>query len=185
MRTTTLRAHAAVLPLLLIAVAVSATSHTGAAPFQKFFGQYVGEAVADAEGDLDKRDIRAEIVPRDKGFTVKWVMVIRKASGKVKRDDTTITFLPSPRPNIYSSAMRADAFGNAVPLDPMRGDPYVWARIEGPTLMIHALIVTDEGGYEMQTYERTLTPTGLQLKFLRVVDGRVLRTVTGSLKKTR
>ena len=27
--------------------------------------------------------------------------------------------------------MRADVFGNAVPLDPLAGDPYMWARLEG------------------------------------------------------
>jgi hypothetical protein len=81
--------------------------------------------------------------------------------------------------------MRTDVFGNAVPLDPMSGDPYLWARIEGNTFWMYALLVTDEGGYEMQTYERTLTAGGMDLRYSRIRDGEVLRTITGKLKKVK
>jgi len=37
----------------------------------------------------------------------------------------------------------------------------------------------------MQTYEYTLVPRGMDLRFSRVRDGEVLRTVTGKLKKIR
>lgn len=172
------------LSFLVLALTPQPTFAQGDA-IQKFYGHYVGEAVSDAEGDIDTRDIRAEILARDKGFTVNWVMVIKKATGRAKRADSSIQFLPSPRAGIYTSAMRVDVFGNSVPLDPMKGDPYVWARVDGSTLTIHALIVTDSGGYEMQVYERTLAPGGMSLKFARVVDGQVLRTVTGALKKVK
>jgi hypothetical protein len=49
----------------------------------------------------------------------------------------------------------------------------------------YALFVTENGGYEMQTYEYTLVPGGLDLRYSRVRDGEVLRTVTGKLKKVR
>ena len=82
--------------------------------------------------------------------------------------------------------MRVDAFGNATPLDPLRGDPYVWARLEGSRLMVYALIITESGGYEMHEYERTLTPAGvMNLSYFRVVDGEVQRAVTGTLKRVK
>jgi hypothetical protein len=81
--------------------------------------------------------------------------------------------------------MRTDVFGNAVPLDPLNGDPYIWARLDGAKFWMYALFVTDTGGYEMQTYERTLVPGGMDLRYSRVRDGEVLRTVTGKLKKIR
>jgi hypothetical protein len=37
----------------------------------------------------------------------------------------------------------------------------------------------------MQTYQYTLIPAGLDLRFSRVRDGEVLRTVTGKLKRVR
>jgi len=76
-------------------------------------------------------------------------------------------------------------FGNSVPLDPLAGDPYMWARSDGDKFWRYALFVTETGGYEMQTYEYTLGPGGLDLRYSRVRDGEVLRTVTGKLKKVR
>jgi hypothetical protein len=50
---------------------------------------------------------------------------------------------------------------------------------------MYALFVAETGGYEMQTYERTLVAAGMDLRYSRVRDGEVLRTVTGKLKKIR
>jgi hypothetical protein len=166
---------------LLVAAAAEAQD----AALQRFFGTYAGEAISETGDDLDKRDINAEITPQGKGFKVRFTVVVKRGSDKPKRDEYTIAFLPSKRPNIYSSAMRTDVFGNAVPKDPLVGDPYMWARLDGNKLWRYALFVTESGGYEMQTYEYTLTPTGLDLRYSRVRDGEVLRTVTGKLKKTR
>ena len=81
--------------------------------------------------------------------------------------------------------MALDAFGNAVPLDPMKGDPYVWARIQGQSLTLYALTVTEHGGYDLQVFDRKLVPGGMELKYSRVVDGQAQRAITGRLKKTR
>jgi hypothetical protein len=153
--------------------------------FQAFFGEYAGEGVSESGGELGKRDIYVKIAPRGGGFVVTWTTVIRKANGQIRRGETSAAFQPSARPNIYGSTMGVDAFGNEVPLNPLRGDPYVWARIGGRTLTVYALLITDGGGYEMQVYERTLKPGGMDLRYSRVRDGKVLRAVTGTLKKVR
>jgi hypothetical protein len=152
---------------------------------ERFFGTYVGEAVSESGDGLDKRDINAEIAPQGKGFKVSFTVVIKREKDKPRRDEYTIAFLPTKRPGIYGSAMRTDVFGNAVPKDPLVGDPYMWARLDGDKLWRYALFVTDAGGYEMQTYEYSLVPGGLSLRYSRVRDGEVLRTVTGKLKKVR
>jgi hypothetical protein len=168
----------------LLASAVAPVADALPTGFEKFYGEWVGTAVSDTTGEIAPRDIRAKIGAKDSGFSISWVLVIHKATGKDKRSEFSVSFQPTKRPNIYSSAMRVDMFGNAVPLDPLRGDPYMWARIEGSTLIIYALIITDSGGYEMHTYERTLTPAGvMKLTYLRVVNGEVLRAVTGMLKR--
>ncbi len=76
-------------------------------------------------------------------------------------------------------------FGNAVPLDPLKGDPYVWARVHEDSLTVYALHVLEDGGYEMQTYARTRIPEGLDLKYSRVRDGEILRTVNGILLEVK
>jgi hypothetical protein len=156
------------------------------AGFEKFYGEWAGTAVSDTGGEIAPRDIRAKISPQGKGFAINWVLVVHKAAGKDKRSEVSINFQPSKRPNIYTSAMRVDAFGNATPLDPLRGDPYVWARLDGSRLMVYALVITESGGYEMHEYERTLTPAGvMNLNYFRVVNGDVQRAVTGTLKRVK
>ena len=65
----------------------------------------------------------------------------------------------------------------------MQGDPYVWARIVGDTLTIYALVVLEEGGYQMQVYDRTLSEAGLELEFSRIRNGERLRNIATTLKR--
>jgi hypothetical protein len=167
---------------VLLAAGVAAAQGGG---IQRFYGSYVGEAVSETGEELDKRDISAEISPEGKGFKVKWTAVIKRGKDKPRREERSVVFHPVSRPDIFSSGMRMDQFGNPIPLDPLSGDPYIWARIDGNKLWMYALFVTDTGGYEMQTYERTLVPGGMELRYARVRDGEVLRTVTGKLKKVK
>jgi hypothetical protein len=179
------RRHLSILLGLAASVLWAPAGEPQGGGIERFFGSYVGEAVSESGDGLDKRDINAEIAAQGKGFKLSFTVVIKRGSDKPRRDEYTIAFLPSKRPGIYSSAMRTDVFGNAVPKDPLVGDPYMWARLDGAKLWRYALFVTDNGGYEMQTYEYTLVAGGLDLRYSRVRDGEVLRTVTGKLKKVR
>ncbi len=177
-----LRLFAAV--LVFTALPYAAGAGDNAKP-SDFFGRYVGQAVSTADNDgPSKRDISVHIKDaRNGAFSVNWMTFTRRDDGTRKRKSYSITFRASPRAGIYSSAMRSDKFGNAIPLDPMTGEPYVWARIEGKTLTIHALHITEEGGYELQIYDRTLTPDGMDLRFSRIRNGNVLKQVTGKLTR--
>lgn len=169
--------------LLVMMLACVSLTTIAAEPYEKFYGHYEGEAVSETDGEIGKRDLEVKIEGREAGYNVTWVSVTRKSSGKIKRKEYSIDFLPSRREGLYRSAMRSGLFGQAVPLDPMQGDPYVWARIEGDTLTVYALIISEQGGYEMQVYDRSLTANGMDLKYSRVRDGEILRTVGGALKK--
>jgi len=162
-------------------LAMVAGAHAASVDFTAFFGEYEGGAVSENDGEVRKRDLRVKISAFRNGFTVNWISVTKRPNGKLKRKEYAINFLPTRRANIFRSGERKDLFGNAVPMDPLKGDPYVWARIHDETLTVHALHVLEDGGYEMQTYARTRTAEGLSLSYSRVRDGEVLRTVTGTL----
>lgn len=169
---------------VLATAALLWSSATLASGIEAFYGAYAGRGVASSSnGGQTNRDLSVEIQPdkQGKGFIVRWSTVTHRKDGKQKRKAYRIRFVPSGSENVYSSAMRINLFGRAVPLDPLKGDPYVWAVISGKTLKVYALIVTDEFGYEMQTYERTLTQEGLDLKFSGVRDGERLRDVRAQL----
>ena len=78
-------------------------------------------------------------------------------------------------------------FGKQVPIDPISGkDPYYWARIRGKTLWVYNIMVNDDGGYEMQVYQRTLTDDGnMRVEFQRIRDGVPQRAVSGMLKREK
>lgn len=165
----------------LLAVAGEAAEHSIA----PFIGEYRGRAISDSGAGLDERDLSVVIEERGKGaFVVKWTTISRGSeSGRLRKKAYEVAFIPTRRENIYSSAMKTNVFGGRQAMDPLKGDPYVWARIDGNTLTIYALIITDEGGYEIQVYDRTLTDAGMSLRFSRVRDGEVLKQIEGTLER--
>lgn len=152
-------------------------------PIEAFFGSYVGRTISEETQGIDVRDLAVEIRPTRKGFNLSWTTVIHKNDGEVRRQSYAIDFTTTRRPGVFASEMRTNMFGQAEPLDPLKGEPFVWARLEGSTLTVHAMMITDSGGWEMQTYERTLVPEGLNLTFSRVRDGKPLRQITGTLAR--
>lgn len=65
----------------------------------------------------------------------------------------------------------------------MKNEPYIWARIKGETLTVYAMHVIDDGSYEMQIYDRTLTADGMRLDFRRHRPGGDVKRITGVLKR--
>ena len=170
----------ACLTLLITALLAPVAS---ARTIDDFFGEFVGHVVTSEHGKELDRDLSVSIRPakQEGRFFVKWTTVIHKANGKMKRKVYNIKFARTQRPNIYSSAMKKNVFGGAVALDPLKGDPFVWARIKGDTLTVHALIISDDGGYEMQIYDRTINKAGLMLNYLRKDRGEVVRKISTQL----
>lgn len=155
-----------------------------AASIDPFVGSYHGTTIEHAEGELQARDLDVVIQKTERGFTVDWATVIHKADGREKNVSLNVEFFTTERPDIYGSAMRSGLFGKRIPNDPLKGEPFFWARIVDATLMIHALYITDEGGYEMQVYKRTLDDDGnMDLVFRRFRDGEQIRDVTGELER--
>lgn len=166
-----------------VGAAGTTATRSGAEPIESFYGSYEGTSISATNGDLGKRDLAITIVPRKKGFNLTWTTVTHSEDLSAQRKTYSIDFVPTQRCVIYASAMRTDMFGNRVPLNPLEGDPFVWATIRDKTLSVYALMITPAGGYEMQTYHRTLTEQGMYLEFSRVRDGVPLRFITGELRR--
>ena len=172
-------ASAALLFLVAVAGPVAAAERS----IKDFYGEYVGRTVSGGDKALQGRDINVTIKPLKRGFNVSWSTISHRANGDAKRKSYSIDFRRTNRDNIFQSAMRKDVFGQEAPNDPMKGDPYVWARIKGDTLSVYALIVADDGSYDMQAYHRTLTKDGMTLRFARTVEGEPKKVITGVLKR--
>lgn len=154
-----------------------------AAEISDFFGAYTGSAKVEDDGGTVARDMGVRIIQTDAGFQVTWTSITHKQDGRLKEKKYTIGFVPSARENIYASAMKTNVFGKSEPLDPLKGDPYVWSRLSGDTLTLYSLLIDEEGGYEVQEYDRTLTDGGLQLEYRRIRNSTPLTTINAFLAR--
>jgi hypothetical protein len=154
-----------------------------AASIEDFEGTYEGEAQFVFEGVTTKRDMSTTIKATKKGFELSWTSVTYKGDGRTKAKTYTIEFIPSNRDNIYKSAMKTNVFGKATPLDPLQGEPFVWARFEGDTLSLFSLFINEHGEYELQEFHRTLTDEGLNLVFRLVHNGTSEKEIVTTLKR--
>ncbi len=159
-----------------------ATASRAADAISPFVGEYRGRSIDAAGTDLSERDLHVKILRRDDGFEVRWTTIKHTPQGDTTKS-YAVTFIPTRRENIFTSAMKTNVFGGREAHDPLKGDPLFWARIRGRTLTIFGMLITDDGGYEMQTYDRILTEQGMELQFSRVRNGEVLRAIRGELER--
>lgn len=156
-----------------------------AAQIEDFVGTYTGESDAVLEGETEPRDLSATIALTKDGFSVTWTSVVYRRDGRRTAKAYTIEFLPSERDGIYGSAMKMNVFGKQVPLDPLKGEPFVWARLDGDTLSVFSLFITEDGEYHMQEYHRTLADGGLDLLFRSLSHGDPQKEIRARLKRTQ
>ena len=144
----------------------------------RFVGTYAGTAeVERADGTVAPRDMSVTISETRDGFEVEWSSTTYRQDGRSKEKTYKIEFVPSDRGGVFSAAMKRNVFGHDVQLDPMKGEPYVWSRVEGDTLTVFSLFVAQDGGYELQQFDRTLVENGLELYFQRLRNGEKQREI--------
>lgn len=165
--------------LLMLAAPHSAQAET--LPIDAFYGHYQGSGIAENEDSLyfgvTVRDLDVRIGPEAEGFFVEWTSVIRGGGDPndpdVRKRSARVVFSPSSRANVFTSKTATDPMGNGL----------VWARILDQTLTVNVMRVTDNGSYVVQTYNRTLSGTGMTLNFVNTADGEPLRQVEARLVK--
>lgn len=156
----------------------------GTPAIQAFEGVYSGSAeMVNAAGETSNRDMSVEISETKDGFVVAWSTTSIRANGSINEKDYLIEFVPSERDGVFAAAMKRNVFGHEVQLDPMKGEPFVWARIQDATLSVFSLFVDEAGDYELQQFDRSLTEDGLLLDFKAVRNGETTRSVSTFLAK--
>jgi len=92
----------------------------------------------------------------------------------VRRNSASISFVPTDDPRRFAANDRTE---------PVSDNGYAWARIEEGTLTVYVLRIGANGSYNLQSYARTISGSGMDLSFTRIRDGEPLRSVTGKLIK--
>ena len=173
--------HGLAAPLFALFVSMT-TAAAADLPIDAFYGRYQGSGIAENRDSLyfgvTVRDLDVVIGSESKGFFVEWTSVIRSggdpANPDIKRRTQRMSFVPAPSGKMYI------AEGAQSPTE----GGYVWARIADQTLTVNVMLVLEDGSYAVQTYNRTLTGTGMSLKFVNVTNGEATREVSARLVKT-
>lgn len=148
-----------------------------------FVGTWQGMGVLETEDSLffamNRRDLDVTIDGDDRRFTVEWTTVRRSGDDpdapEIRRESASLTFTPADHPYVYEAA------SSESPLD---GGTMSWARLHGQTLSVYEMAITEDGGYAVSTYDRTLSEGGdMALRFVRLQDGQPVREVNGQLSR--
>jgi hypothetical protein len=173
---------------LALMLALAAPATMAAASLEPFFGTYVGVAeVKDFRdgGEVMERDMDIVIEPyKEGGFRIHWVNVSlvdgQRAVPGVERRVQTVLFEPAPDRDFFVEVAESSPFRERGETLPMRGDPVRWASLDDQGLHLYSFMVLEDGSYELQVYDRTLTDIGLDIRFQRIVDGALVREIVGT-----
>jgi hypothetical protein len=165
--------------LLILAIACTSAPGASAASLEPFFGTYV------VDEEVRRRDMDIVIEPyKAGGFKIHWVNVTlidgERAVPGVQRRVQTVLFEPAEDRAFFVEVAEANPFRERTETRPMRGDPVRWASLDDQGLHVYSFVVLEDGSYELQIYDRTLTDIGLDISFRRIVDGEVVRRITGT-----
>ncbi len=149
-----------------------------------FFGAYLGHGAEEpsSEGGSEKqkqtRFSQVIIKPAaENGFTVEWSTLKLKGDDIPSQADTKTyveTFRATDKPNFFRDVTSGD---------PNLFQDTAWAVINGDTLSIVQVSVSPDGNYFVTHYDRTLTKQGMDVRFTRFENSRVVRAVKLQLLK--
>lgn len=170
------------LALVIGAAAAGAVAGAENIKLAGFFGTFKGNGISETKDSqyfgVTVRDLDVKIEPAGDGFAIEWTTVIRSggdpSNPKVRQKAQRMTFAPSAQAGVYRAANTGD---------PLAGQPYSWSYIRKNSLIIHIMTIDAKGAYEMQSYTRTLEPTGMAYVFERIRNDEPVRTVKGKLIK--
>ena len=156
-----------------------------------FLGSYVGRATVEdlTTGEQHQRDLDIVVVPhRNDGLRIDWITVSlvdgRRDVPGVRRWSQTARFGPSPDNDFMTEVGNSNVFRERQAPVAIKGDPIRWTRIDDDVLHTCSFVVLEDGRYELQVYQRILTDIGMDIHFERIVDGEVVRRVTGRTART-
>jgi hypothetical protein len=161
---------------------VAFSAHAANRQVSDFFGVYLGHGEAEATAKGQEKETRfSQVVirpaPAEKGFTIEWSTL------KLKGDELPSTADTKTYTQTFRATDKAGQFRDITSGDLNLGQDASWAVISGDTLSIVQVSVGADGGYYVTHYDRTLTQKGMDVRFTRFENSRIVRAVHLNLLK--
>lgn len=150
-----------------------------------FYGAYLGHGTEEPLGQpvtaQGKQTRFSQVVIRptanEAGFSIEWSTLKLKGDDIPREAETksySQTFRATDKPNMFRDVTSGDL---------NLAQDTSWAVINGDTLSIVQVSVAPDGNYFVTHYDRTITATGMDVRFTRFENSRVVRAVQLSLFK--
>jgi hypothetical protein len=99
-----------------------------------------------------------ELRPNTGGFTLVW-SIDGRARAEASFEQA------ADRAGVYQLAEGGlmSMFGSSKPTDPLKGGSLLWARAQGPTLVVYGLAIADGGGYRLDRVAFTVAGDSLEV----------------------
>lgn len=111
------------------------------------------------------------------GFTVRWKVPLLGV--------TEASFAPTARPGVY--AVKAGGmfslFGSRGPGNPLDGQQLLWARTDGPTLVVYGFEVAKDGAFNLARFECARDGDEVSVRYSRRVSGAGEQPLTARLSR--
>lgn len=168
-----------------------ATDGAAQVPLEHFYGSWQGTALSSEEApdglEVRPEDLNVTIRADGNGFRVRWTALERTGDDAYARRAADARFAPTERAGVYaydegSPSLLGRLFASPATGNPLEGETLLWARLEGPTLTIYSLGLTDDGGFDLDTYARTLTDDAMEIVHTRRSEDPPLLVVRGELE---
>lgn len=169
---------------VLLVVGFSFPSVAADRKIDDFYGAYLGhgteEPIGQEPADIEKQTRYSQVIIRpsaEDGFTIEWSTLKLKGDDIPRAADTktyTETFRGTDKDNFFRDITSGD---------PNLFQDTAWAVISGDTLSIVQVSVAPDGNYFVTHYDRTLTKQGMDVRFTRFENSRIVRAVKLSLLK--
>ena len=132
-----------------------------ATPYERFFGHYQGTSTSVPEGESQKRSISVSIGagPRRVSWLSGTQRYRRKADVAHRKSHRSHSSLLNAGTST-SQPRAGDVFGHAATMNPLKGDPFIWAVTTADTLTIYILQVTKSGEQDLRIYKRVAHSSG-------------------------
>lgn len=151
----------------------------GPGNIKAFFGTYEGMGSTRLGRSLStqNRDLDVAIQGVGSGFSLTSSLRLRGGaySQDKKSETVTTTFVPANTPNTWVAQ-------SSRPIT--EGGPTIVARLRRNVLAVHVLVILPDGRLATALYQRRLTRRGMSLIYRRSINGRIVRMVFATLRKT-
>ncbi len=172
--------------LLLLSVLLWTVPAAGALTLDSLFGSYTGYATVEdlVTGARETREMDVVIEAyKRRGFRVRWINVTlvdgRRDRPGVKRRELAVAFKPAADGSYFVEAPEYNPFRRKEEVRPLAGDPMRWAVLDDSGLYVYSFLVLEDGRYELQIYRRFPERDGIGLFYERILDGTVVKRITG------